>query len=59
MVDQVDRLARTPVGRGAGARGRRAVLHGVVYDIRTGLLKELATRIDGVDRIRSIFGDAG
>ncbi|MEI2720352.1 MAG: carbonic anhydrase [Gemmatimonadales bacterium] len=59
VLEQVHNLAATPVIRDSWARGRRPVLHGIVYDIRTGLLKELATRIDGVDRIESIFGTTG
>lgn len=59
VLEQVLNLAETPVIRDCWARGRRPILHGLVYDIRTGLLKELATRIDGVDRIQSIFGTVG
>jgi carbonic anhydrase len=59
VLEQVNNLAAVPVIRDAWARGRRPILHGLVYDIRTGLLKELATRIDGADRIQSIFGTTG
>ncbi len=59
VLEQLHNLAATPVIRDAWARGRRPILHAVVYDIRTGLLKELAPRIDGVDRIPRILGSAG
>lgn len=55
VLEQVFNLSTTPVIRDAWERGRRPVLHGVVYDMRTGLLKELATRIDGRDAIRDLL----
>lgn len=38
---QVANLAGSPVVRSAWARGRRPVLHGLVYDLPEGLLREL------------------
>ncbi len=55
VLEQLNNLAATPVVRDAWERGRRPILHGLVYDIRTGLLKELATRIDGPDKVRMIL----
>jgi carbonic anhydrase len=55
VLEQVYNLAATPVVRDAWERGRRPVLHGLIYDIRTGKLKELATRIDGPDKVRMIL----
>jgi carbonic anhydrase len=55
VLEQVYNLAATPVVRDAWERGRRPVLHGLIYDIRTGMLKELATRIDGPDKVRMIL----
>ncbi len=57
VLEQVYKLSSTPVIREAWSRGRRPIIHGVVYDIRTGLLKEVATRIDGADKIASILAE--
>lgn len=53
--EQVYNLSTTAVIRDSWERGRRPILHGTIYDIRTGLLKEVATRIDGPDKIRAMM----
>jgi len=50
VVEQVFQLTRTPVVQRAWERGRRPILHGIVYDIHDGLLKPLVTGVDGEDR---------
>jgi carbonic anhydrase len=50
VVEQVFQLTRTPVIQRAWERGRRPILHGLVYDIHDGLLKQLVTGVDGEDR---------
>ncbi len=57
VLEQVYNLSCTPVIRDAWARGRRPIIHGVVYDIRTGLLKEVVARVDGEDKIGAILAD--
>jgi carbonic anhydrase len=47
VVEQVYQLSRTPVVQRAWAKGKRPILHGVVYDIHDGLLKDLVTGMDG------------
>jgi carbonic anhydrase len=59
VLEQLNNLAATPVIQDAWERGRRPILHGLVYDIRTGLLKELATRIDGPDKASTILPRRG
>ncbi|MCY3975328.1 MAG: carbonic anhydrase [Simkaniaceae bacterium] len=41
VLSQVEVLSRTSVVRNAHTSGRNVILHGWVYDIRTGLLKNL------------------
>jgi carbonic anhydrase len=36
----------------AWAKGRRPILHGLVYDIHDGMLRELVTGLDGEDKAR-------
>lgn len=46
VLEQLYHLTETPIIQNAWAKGRRPLLHGLVYDIRTGLLREIATGID-------------
>lgn len=50
VLEQVFLLSRTPIVRHSWAKGRRPILHGLVYDINDGLLKELVSGVDGEDR---------
>lgn len=55
VLRQVFNLARTPIVQNAWTRGRRPMLHGIVYDLKDGLLRELVLGIDGPDRVRSLL----
>ena len=46
VLEQLYHLSETPIVQQAWAKGRRPLLHGLVYDMHTGLLRELATGID-------------
>ncbi|MBL0172314.1 MAG: carbonic anhydrase [Gemmatimonadaceae bacterium] len=50
VLEQVFQLSRTPIVRHAWARGRRPLLHGLVYDVHDGRLRELVSGVDGEDR---------
>ena len=54
VVEQVFQLSRTPIVQRAWSKGRRPILHGLVYDIHDGMLKELVTGLDGEDRARQL-----
>ncbi len=54
VLEQVFQLSRTPVVRNNWLKGRRPILHGVVYDLTDGLLKELASGVDGEDRAKEL-----
>ena len=47
VAEQVSALSRIPVVRAAWARGQVLRLHGVVYDIADGVLRDLGVSIDG------------
>ena len=47
VLEQVFNLSRTPTVQHAWERGARPVLHGLVYDVNDGLLKEVVSNIDG------------
>ena len=55
VLRQVYNLARTPIVQTAWKRGRRPMLHGMVYDIHDGLLKELVLQVDGNDRVAELL----
>lgn len=46
VLEQIYHLSETPVVQAAWAKGRRPLLHGLVYDLRDGRLHEIATGID-------------
>jgi carbonic anhydrase len=49
VLEQLYHLSETPIIQQAWARGRRPLLHGLVYGLNDGLLRELATGIDSQD----------
>ncbi len=54
VVEQVFQLSRTPVIRHSWNREQRPTLHGLVYDLHDGLLKELVSGIDSDARAREL-----
>jgi len=55
VLRQIHNLARTPIVQQAWKRGRRPLLHGLVYDIHDGRLKELVVGVDGMDKVRQLL----
>jgi carbonic anhydrase len=55
VLRQVYHLGRTPIVQNAWKRGRRPLLHGVVYDIKDGLMKELVLEVDSPERVQAVF----
>lgn len=43
VVKQLFQLARTPIMQRAWARGKRPIIHGMVYDVHDGLLRPLVS----------------
>jgi len=46
VLEQLYHLSETPVIQNAWEKGKRPLLHGLVYDIHEGLLREIATGVD-------------
>jgi carbonic anhydrase len=46
VLEQLYHLSETPIIQNAWAKGKRPLLHGLVYDIHEGLLREIATGVD-------------
>jgi carbonic anhydrase len=55
VLRQVYNLSRTPIVQSAWKRGRRPMLHGIVYDLHDGLLKQLVLQVDGQDKVRALL----
>jgi carbonic anhydrase len=55
VLRQIYNLARTPIVQNAWKRGRRPLLHGLVYDLKDGLLRELVLAVDGPDKVRALL----
>jgi carbonic anhydrase len=50
VLEQVYNLSRTPVVQKVWQSGAKLLLHGLVYDIEDGLLRELALGVDTPER---------
>ncbi|MBC8088287.1 MAG: carbonic anhydrase [Phycisphaerae bacterium] len=57
-IEQVYQLSRSPIVQRSWARGRRPMLHGLVYDLHDGLLRTLVSGIDGADKAHELAGRA-
>jgi len=55
VLRQVHNLSRTPIVQEAWKRGPRPLLHGMVYRLADGLLKELVTGVDSPDAARRLL----
>ena len=53
VLRQVFNLGRNPIVQNAWRRGRRPTLHGLVYDLKDGLLRELVMGVDGPEKVGS------
>lgn len=54
VIEQVRNLSRTDVIEKAWSRGQPVTLHGWVYDIRDGLLRDLDACITGQDQVTTL-----
>lgn len=50
VVQQIAHLSRIPLIQSAWRRGKRPLLHGLVYDLKNGLLQPVVTGIDGTEK---------
>ncbi|MDX2184708.1 MAG: carbonic anhydrase [Gemmatimonadaceae bacterium] len=55
VLQQVGILSRTPTILDAWARGRRPILHGIVYSVADGRLHSVVEGVDGTDKARSML----
>jgi carbonic anhydrase len=58
VIEQVGNLALSTVLQDAWARGQKVVLHGLVYGLKDGLLKNLDVTMDRPDNVVQTFAEA-
>ncbi len=58
VIEQVGNVALSTVMQDAWARGQRVAVHGWVYGLKDGLLKDLEVTMDHPDRVVEVFGRA-
>jgi len=54
VLEQVYNLSRTPVVQKIWQSGAKLLLHGLVYDIEDGLLRELALGVDSTEQAEAV-----
>ena len=58
VIEQVVNVARTTVVQDAWSRGQKLSLHGWVYGLSDGLLKDLHISLDGPQDIEKTYAEA-
>lgn len=53
--EQVLNLTKTSIVQNAWANGRELLVHGLVYDVHTGLLKDLDISIGDISKVKSVY----
>ncbi|MBL4906864.1 MAG: hypothetical protein JKX94_05375 [Sneathiella sp.] len=55
VICQVSNVAKTSIIQNAWRKGREVTVHGWVYDLKDGLLRDLKVDISGPDQIHEAF----
>lgn len=55
VIEQVKNVCHTTIVQNAWAAGQRLSVHGLIYDLRDGLLRDLAVRITNPDQLAQIY----
>ena len=58
MIEQVANVAHTTVVQDAWSRGQTLILHGWVYGVSDGLLKDLEVSADGSEALAKAYREA-
>lgn len=59
VLQQVANVAHTTIVQGAWRRGRPLAIHGVIYSIEDGILRDLGLQIVGPEQIEPIYRTSG
>jgi carbonic anhydrase len=55
VIEQVSNVCHTAIVQDAWARGQKLSVHGVIYDLKNGILKDMAVRISSSDQLDNIY----
>src|ERR1700736_5534926 len=55
VVEQVKTLSHTTIVQDAWSRGQELALHGWIYGLQDGLIKDLGVRVEGLDQVPEAF----
>jgi carbonic anhydrase len=55
VVEQVKNVCHTTIVQNAWARGQELAVHGLIYGLGDGLLRDLALQITGTEQIDDIY----
>jgi carbonic anhydrase len=55
VQEQVRDLAKTSIVQNAWANGKELLVHGVVYDIKNGILKDLGVTFGNTDEVEDVY----
>lgn len=55
VIQQVQNVAHTTVVQNAWARGQNLSIHGWVYELKTGLLRDLDCLVSGLDQVDKVY----
>jgi carbonic anhydrase len=58
VIEQVANVCQTTIVRDAWDRGQKLAVHGWIYGLKDGLLRDLATTIEGPERIADAYRGA-
>ena len=58
VIEQVGNVAQSTVVQDAWTRGQPLAVHGWVYGLSDGLLKDLCCTMDAPDKVVPVFADA-
>jgi carbonic anhydrase len=53
--EQVLNLTKTSIVQNAWANGKDLLVHGLIYDVHTGLLKDLDVSVGDISKVRSVY----
>ncbi|MBX3082256.1 MAG: carbonate dehydratase [Anaerolineae bacterium] len=59
VVDQVYHVCHTTIVQGAWRRGQELAVHGWIYGIRDGMLKDLEVYVESADELDAVYRMAG
>lgn len=58
VIEQVANVCQTTIARDAWERGQELTVHGWIYGIRDGLLRDLNVTVSGPQEARAVYADA-